>query len=69
MSTTLRVSEATKRKLERIKHEGESYDELLERLADIEALMEASAGSWSTTDKAENALGERERMKGSFRSG
>lgn len=68
MSTTLRVSETTKRKLERIKHEGESFDDLLARLADVEAMMQASAGSWSGTDKAENALEERERTKGSFRS-
>lgn len=32
MSTSIRVSEETKRKLEAIKEEGETFDELLDRL-------------------------------------
>ncbi|WP_311171882.1 antitoxin VapB family protein [Halobellus ordinarius] len=69
MSTTLRVSETTKRKLERIKQADESFDELLGRLADVEAMMQASAGSWEGTEKTDKALEERDRMKDSFRSG
>ncbi|ELZ20568.1 hypothetical protein C475_19933 [Halosimplex carlsbadense 2-9-1] len=33
MSTSIRISDATKRKLEALKREGESYDDLLDRLA------------------------------------
>lgn len=33
MSTSIRISEETKRKLEAVKREGESFDELLDRLA------------------------------------
>lgn len=33
MSTSIRISEETKRKLEAIKREDESFDELLDRLA------------------------------------
>jgi predicted CopG family antitoxin len=68
MGTTIRVSDDTKRKLDRIKQDDETFDELLDRLADLEDTMQASAGAWEGTDKAANALEERERMKGSFRT-
>lgn len=68
MSTSIRVSEETKAKLDRVKREGETFDELLARLADVEDSMAESAGAWEGTDKAESAFDARERMKGSFRS-
>jgi predicted CopG family antitoxin len=68
MSTSIRVSEETKTKLDRVKREGETFDELLSRLADLEDTMAESAGAWEGTNKAEAALEARERMKGSFRS-
>lgn len=67
MSTTLRVSEETKDKLDRLKHEDESFDDLLARLADVEAHMERSVGAWDGTGKAERARAERDRAKESFR--
>lgn len=33
MSTSIRISEETKRKLEAVKRDGETFDELLDRLA------------------------------------
>lgn len=33
MSSSIRISEKTKRKLEAVKREGETFDELLDRLA------------------------------------
>jgi len=57
MSTTIRVSEDTKALLERLKREGESYDELLARLARDGDSMEP--GVWSS-EKADAA---RERLK------
>lgn len=33
MSSSIRISEETKRKLEAVKREGETFDELLDRLA------------------------------------
>lgn len=44
MSTSIRISEDTKRKLEARKREGESFDELLERLARTEKDVEEMAG-------------------------
>jgi len=66
--TSIRVSDETKEKLDRIKRQGETFDELLARLADLEDTMQDSAGAWEGTDKAEKAREERERMRGSFRS-
>ncbi len=44
MSTSIRISEETKRKLEAIKREDESFDELLDRLSRTEKDVEAIAG-------------------------
>lgn len=66
MSTSIRVSEETKDKLERIKREGESFDDLLDRLADIEDTMSASAGAWAGTKKAQYAREARERVRDSL---
>ena len=68
MSTSIRVSEETKATLDRIKREGDRFDELLSRLADTEETMAESAGAWEGTDKAERALDARARMKGRVRS-
>ena len=53
MSTTLRVSDETKAKLEAIKRDDETFDELLDRLTRSERPLEA--GAWEGTDKAEAA--------------
>lgn len=62
MSTTIRVSESTKEKLDELKREGESFDELLARLAGEEEPIEF--GAWSD-EKADRA---RERVKRSRES-
>lgn len=67
MSTTIRVSEETKEKLERLKREDETFDELIDRLADIEDTMAESAGAWAGTDKADHAREARRRTRESFR--
>jgi predicted CopG family antitoxin len=44
MSTSIRISDETKAKLERLKREGESFDDLLDRLARSEKDVEEMAG-------------------------
>lgn len=66
MSTTIRVTEETKARLERLKGDTESFDDLLSRLADVEAHMAQSAGAWADTERAEHVRAERERLKESF---
>lgn len=66
MSTTIRVSDETKAKLERVKRDDETFDELLSRLADLEDTMQESAGAWAGTDKADLAREAREETRGSF---
>lgn len=68
VSTSIRVSDETKAKLERIKRADESFDELLSRLAALEDTKQDSAGAWSGTDKAEGALGAREELRESLRT-
>lgn len=51
MSTSIRISEETKRKLEARKREGESFDELLDRLARTEKDVE-EMGGWLDEDEA-----------------
>jgi predicted CopG family antitoxin len=46
MTTTIRVSDEIKARLERLKREGESFDELLDRLSRAEKDIEAIAGSF-----------------------
>jgi predicted CopG family antitoxin len=46
MTTTIRVSDEIKDRLERLKREGESFDELLDRLSRDEKDIEAIAGSF-----------------------
>lgn len=67
MTSSIRVSAETKSKLKRIKREDETFDELLDRLADIEDKMADSAGAWAGTDKAEHAREARKNVRESFR--
>lgn len=46
MTTTIRVSDDVKDRLERLKREGESFDELLDRLSRDEKDIDAIAGSF-----------------------
>jgi predicted CopG family antitoxin len=52
MSTSIRISEETKKKLEARKREDESFDELLERLARTEKDVE-QMGGWLDKDEAD----------------
>lgn len=52
MSSSIRISEETKRALEARKREGETYDELLARLARTEKDVEESGG-WLDEDEAD----------------
>lgn len=56
MSTSIRLSEATKAKLERLKREDESFDELLARLAGEREPI--AVGSWNdeAADRAREAI-------------
>jgi predicted CopG family antitoxin len=52
MSSSIRISEETKRALEARKREGETYDELLARLARTEKDVE-ELGGWLDEDEAD----------------
>jgi hypothetical protein len=55
--TSIRVSERTKAKLARQKRQGETWDELLERLAgDDEEPIEVGAWSEAEAEKAREAI-------------
>ena len=56
MSTSIRVSDDTKRLLERLKREGETFDELLARLAQSERPIEIGAWSEEEADRARAAV-------------
>lgn len=64
MSTSIRVTEATKSKLEAVKRDDETFDELLDRLASYEAPMDA--GAWEGTDRADRARDAIRRSRDSF---
>lgn len=51
MSSSIRISEETKKKLEARKREGESFDDLLDRLARSEKDVE-KMGGWLDADEA-----------------
>ena len=53
MSPTIEVDEATKTRLEEVKHDGESWSALLTRLANSHGKMDP--GSWGGTDKPDVA--------------
>jgi predicted CopG family antitoxin len=63
MSTSIRVSDDTKRMLERLKRDDETFDELLERLAQSEEPIEI--GAWSE-EEAERARAAVKRSRESF---
>ncbi|MBP2251155.1 putative CopG family antitoxin [Halarchaeum solikamskense] len=63
MSTSIRVSDDTKRMLESLKQEDETFDDLLERLAQSEKPIDI--GAWST-EKAERARESVKRSRESF---
>lgn len=52
MSSSIRISEETKRKLEARKREGETFDELLERLARTEKDVD-EMGGWLEEEEAD----------------
>ncbi|MEE6209765.1 antitoxin VapB family protein [Salarchaeum sp. III] len=56
IGTTLRVSDETKELLERLKHDDETFDELLERLAQREKPINVGAWSEDQADRARNAV-------------
>lgn len=56
MSTSIRVSDDTKRILENLKREDETFDELLERLAQSERPIEIGAWSEKEADRARAAV-------------
>lgn len=64
MSTSIRVDEDTKERLERLKHERETWSEFLDRLATDAGTMEP--GAWADTDKPEKAREAIERSRESF---
>jgi predicted CopG family antitoxin len=58
----IRVSDAVKRELDRRRREGESYNDVLERLLEDERDLLAGFGRWSDED-AERVREARERSK------
>ncbi|WP_336135335.1 DUF7557 family protein [Natronomonas amylolytica] len=63
MSTSIRVSDDTKEMLEQLKREDETFDELLERLAQSEKPINIGAWSEDQADRAREAV---ERSRESF---
>lgn len=63
MSSSIRISNATKEKLRRLKRPDESFDDLLARLANEDEPI--AIGSWSD-DEAEDAREAIERSRESF---
>lgn len=63
MSTSIRVSDETKRKLTRLKRDDETWDEFLSRLADDEEPINVGAWSAEDADRARDAI---ERSRESF---
>jgi len=56
MSTSIRVSDHTKRMLERLKREDETFDDLLERLAQNEDPINIGAWNEEQADQAREAV-------------
>ena len=63
MSTSIRVSDNTKKMLESLKREDETFDELLERLAKSEQPINIGAWSEKKANRAREAV---ERSRESF---
>ncbi|WP_435147640.1 DUF7557 family protein [Halobaculum sp. P14] len=64
MSTSIRVSDETKRKLSNLKRESETWDEFLKRLANDEEPINVGAWSDEEADRARDAVS---RSRESFR--
>ncbi|MFC6964460.1 antitoxin VapB family protein [Halocatena marina] len=64
MSTSIRVSDGTKRMLESLKKEDETFDELLERL--VQSEQPIAIGAWSEED-ADRARAAVKRSRESFK--
>ncbi|MGM0398978.1 MAG: DUF7557 family protein [Halobacteriota archaeon] len=58
MSTSIRVSDDTKRLLETLKREDETFDELLERLASAEKPIDIGAWSEEDAERAREAISD-----------
>ena len=56
VSTSIRVSERTKKKLDRLKRDSESFDELLDRLVTNEQPIDIGAWDSETADRAREAI-------------
>jgi predicted CopG family antitoxin len=56
MSTSIRVSDDTKTMLESLKRDDETFDELLERLAQSEKPINVGAWSEEKADRARDAV-------------
>lgn len=56
MSTSIRVSDETKEKLDRLKREDESFDELLSRLVSDEEPIRIGAWDSEKADRAREAV-------------
>jgi predicted CopG family antitoxin len=56
MSTSIRVTDDTKRMLERLKREDETFDDLLARLAQSEQPINVGAWSEEEADSARDAV-------------
>jgi len=56
VSTSIRVSERTKEKLDRLKRDSESFDELLDRLVTDEQPIDIGAWDSETADRAREAI-------------
>jgi len=63
MSTSIRVTDETKRKLSKLKRDDETWDEFLDRLANNEEPI--NVGAWSDED-AERARDAVDRSRESF---
>ena len=59
----IRVSDAVKRELDRRRREGESYNDVLERILDEERDVLAGFGAFEGTDRGEATRGVHERGK------
>lgn len=58
MSTSIRVSDETKALLERLKHEDETFDELLYRIASEEEPIKVGAWSDEEAERAKERVRE-----------
>ena len=56
MSTSIRVTDDTKKMLESLKRDDETFDELLERLAQTEKPINIGAWSAEDADRARDAV-------------